>query len=128
MPLPSNATDLCPWPGSSPNPRRSNSTLRDLCAAFGAQLTAQVDKELCERPCSPASPCLYDVASDPQERRNLAARLPAVASALMERLEGYAARVRLPITIPDPGGYCAAMRGRGAGPGGTQGFNGPWLQ
>jgi hypothetical protein len=85
------------------------------------------DIELCTKPCSPTEPCLYDVASDPQERINLAQQMPAKVTEMMTRLASYASKVRLPERIPDSGSYCKVMKGRGGGPGGTMGWNGPWM-
>lgn len=129
VPIPTNNSDLCPYPNAVPGSNRlaSNSTLADKCAAWGVGLTAAVDRELCDRPCSPAAPCLYNVANDPEEKHNLAGRMPEKVAQLTARLESYADKVRLPERIPDNGQYCETMHGRGAGPGLTAGWNGPWM-
>ncbi len=129
VPIPTNDTDLCPYPNEAPGSNRvaSNSTLADKCTVWGLELTAALDMDLCDRPCSPITPCLYNVASDPQERHNLANQLPHKVAELTARLGEYANKVRLPEKLPDSGQYCETMHGRGAGPGGTAGWNGPWM-
>ena len=108
-----------------------------MCTVFGGNLTAAVDRELCTGgghggggagvACSPAAPCLYNVMLDPSERVNLAAQYPSKVTAMIARLEVYAAKSRLPLVIPDTGGFCETCAARGEGPGGTHGYNGPWV-
>ena len=97
-----------------------------MCDWYGRNLTAPIDKALCYDshgrlavPCSPRTPCLYNLTHDSQERFNLATSMPRQVAAMKRRLRAYAARSRLPLMIKDDGDYCKVCQARGKGPRGT---------
>eukprot|EP01052_Picozoa_sp_SAG31_P043686 SAG31_NODE_7358_length_1711_cov_1.196650_3_plen_270_part_00 len=79
---------------------------------------APVDRWLCSEPCSRTSPCLYDVVSDPEERRNVAAQNPSVVDAMRKRLQELRKRFFYP-GAPMKGDYCGTVQRNGY-------WIGPW--
>jgi hypothetical protein len=87
-----------------------------------------VDLWLCSDPCTPATPCLWDVVADPGERQNgtlVAQRNPAVAAALLARLAELQKAFQGPATIADNGKFCEASNARAVA--GIGRFLGPWI-
>ena len=54
-------------------------------------VTEAVDLWLCSDPCTPETPCLWDVEADPEERTEVAAQNPAVVQSMLARLRSLQA-------------------------------------
>ena len=107
-------------------PRLSDGTVgsnRNLCPTVHCSNAATgVDAWLCGGQCSPQHPCLFDVVSDPEERNNLVAALPAVVARLDAILRNLRAAVVPPYRpVPNTNGsMCRAFKER------WDGYFGPW--
>eukprot|EP01043_Picozoa_sp_COSAG02_P053435 COSAG02_NODE_5897_length_3954_cov_1.799274_3_plen_781_part_00 len=82
-----------------------------------------------EGPCTPEHPCLWDVVSDPSERREVAAANPKVVARLMARLtelaKGFAPMNSTTVFPTGGSDFCKAAAARTHG--GRQ-FCGPWYE
>ena len=54
-------------------------------------VTEAVDLWLCSDPCTPETPCLWDVEADPEERTEVAAQNPVVVQSMLARLRSLQA-------------------------------------
>eukprot|EP00051_Salpingoeca_urceolata_P002903 m.53632 g.53632 ORF g.53632 m.53632 type:complete len:620 (-) comp12399_c0_seq1:4-1863(-) len=118
-PTNASSTDgLCPSDGYT----RGQNSKAVKCAFTdgpGVVLKDPMDKWLCSNPCTRASPCLWNLKDDPQERNEVAAHNPHVVKEMMARLDEYIKRYE-PL-VPYPGStdkFCqlAKQRGNFVGP------------
>jgi hypothetical protein len=78
-----------------------------------------VDRWLCSEPCTRASPCLYDLESDPGERLNVAEKHPTLVATMLTRLKELRKTFFYP-GAPIEGDYCGTVRRNGY-------WVGPWV-
>jgi hypothetical protein len=87
-------------------------------------VTSPIDLWLCSTPCTPATPCLWDLEADPSERVEVAASNPTVAAALLAQLQLLQRSFRNATSVVDNGRFCEALKNRTFAVGS---FLGPWL-
>lgn len=108
IPLPSNATDVCPFGKAAGECDDKKQQLSD------------VDKWLCSNPCTADSPCLFDVVADPTEHFEISKQHPDIVESLKAKLAEYQAReFRAPFPV-DNGRACQAAKDNDY-------FRTPWL-
>ena len=78
------------------------------------------DKWLCSTPCTPQSPCLFDVENDLGERVDLAGQMPEMVQRMLARLRELQKGFWSAPMMQDNGRFCAQMETNG-------GFYGPWI-
>jgi hypothetical protein len=121
---PTSTQTVCPIDAYTRPPKSPGPTYRNWrCpedAGPGRVVNQSIDLWLCSVPCSPETPCLYNLASDPYEHTDVAAGNPAVVAEMMQRLTALQATYVQPETLTDNGRFCAVAATRG-------GFLGPWL-
>ena len=116
-PTPSNgSTALCPTSIYDKKTEIPTPGLLD-CSDVDTWGDAQ-DKWLCSKPCSFASPCLFNVEVDVHELHDVAAANPLVVAELSGRLAAWSTKFWLPEMPADNGRYCEQAN--------TTGFVGPW--
>jgi arylsulfatase I/J len=72
-------------------------------------------QDLKKTACSPAAPCLFNIADDPEERNDLAAAMPAKVAELLAIFRTYDAQHHPPAAPPrkDAAACCAASQAAG---------------
>lgn len=97
----------------------------DVPSKTNFSVTAPIDLWLCSVPCTPQTPCLWDLETDPYERTDVAAENPSVVANLLARLRSLQMNFSNSTTILDNGRFCEAVNNRTLP--GLGGFLGPWI-
>ena len=88
-------------------------------------VTDPIDLWLCSNPCTPETPCLWDLDADPHERHEVSASNKDTVATLLARLKTLQRSFRNATTIPDNGRFCDVLKTRHVS--GIGYFIGPWI-
>lgn len=118
-----NRSNMCPKNAYTGGGRKSLSCPQDFNRS-DYPVNSTADLWLCSVPCSQASPCLWNVEDDEEERHEVSARFPAVVQRLSADLLKYAPRFANATHVRDNGKFCSTLRSRTVN---GRSFLGPWL-
>lgn len=121
---PTNATNQCPLDIYSKNGNTKQLGCPDDDRTE-FHVTSDVDRWLCSTPCTPETPCLWDVEADPREEHEVSGKHPDVVAKLVARLQELQQDFRGPSTVQDNGAFCSAVESRRVAGRGL--FAGPWI-
>lgn len=89
------------------------------------QVTDPIDLWLCSNPCTPETPCLWDLDADPHERQETSAAHKDTVATLLARLQTLQRTFRNATTISDNGRFCDVLKTRQVS--GIGYVIGPWI-
>eukprot|EP00035_Acanthoeca_spectabilis_P004781 m.106897 g.106897 ORF g.106897 m.106897 type:complete len:595 (-) comp12726_c0_seq2:229-2013(-) len=121
---PTNNSNMCPSDIYTSGSSRAKLSCPNDENKTDYVVTSAVDLWLCSAPCTPTSPCLWDLEADPYERQEVASRNPVVTAQLLQQLVSLQRTFRNATTIQDNGQFCASLKNRTTKVGS---FLGPWL-
>ena len=118
---PTNKTNTCPGDIYTTSGRHALlGCPSDVPLKTNISVTSPVDLWLCSVPCTPETPCLWDLEADPYERTDVSSENPSVVTTMLLKLQSYQQNFSNATTIRDNGKFCAAINNR-------SGFLGPWI-